>query len=328
MDDFNLNNLPKINVILICGIPGAGKTYLTNLIKNKIEDEILLKEKLNVENLSFDELFLNDQINLHGSETKFELDLTKYNKVRKDYFNCYINTVDQIKNSNKKHILLLDDNFHFKSMRKPFYKNIKELSLKNCYEVSYLEIHLSCSLAYAIKNNSNRKGFNYIPESVIIKMFNNFQFNSFIKDLSIQINPENSNPFNNSDLFFIFQKLINNFKIISDLTLNESLNKLKINKKENKETFIDLLESKIRKITGDLIKANKDLSKEISIKKKEFMLLVKYLITGQCIPPVNSNYSIFNLGCLIEQVKERTYLIDHSSKILDELGEEYIIYIK
>ena len=96
--------LPDINVILLCGVPGVGKTYFTKILEEKFyytKDKI--NSELNIIKFNFDELFLKNSIlfpnsntNIIEAENKFKLNLTNFKKIRKDYFNNFKDKIEEI----------------------------------------------------------------------------------------------------------------------------------------------------------------------------------------------------------------------------------------
>jgi tRNA uridine 5-carbamoylmethylation protein Kti12 len=405
----NISN-KEIFVILLCGIPGVGKTYFTQILKNKFENEEVLKNKDNffTENhnekvynflhiLNFDKILLEkfNQDNISQNcknqneysyeedcerkkillEQKFDLGfiLNNFKNCRKELFERFKNKIDEVINrrssvSNKDFILgqseryfiILDDNFYFKSMRKPFFKyckeiyrkyskiyNLNEINNKTIYspsfdiQISYLEIHFRSKIDYALKLNSNRSGVDKIPDEVILRMSENFQWESFNKHLFYTLNIDSLNSLHEINFTEIISKLEENKNILQEIVkislLESQFKSLSLlNKKENKAKFLDWLEINLRRKIGELIKSFNSnnshnviknssvssslFSKALSEKKKEFLQLIKNLIyksqentSINLNMPLNSPFSkinFFNLNFCLENLKENNYLLE------------------
>ena len=107
-----MDNNTRFIVILICGVPGVGKTYLTNKLNSKLNT---------IDTKTVPIIF--DQIFIQSFDNKEKFDLLKFKESRIKFFEKFRLVVnDMIDNSKQTNIIILDDNFYFKSMRKPFYK--------------------------------------------------------------------------------------------------------------------------------------------------------------------------------------------------------------
>lgn len=406
----------EIFVILLCGVPGVGKSYFTEIFQNKFKNEEDLKTKNNMLNqsqkkhfsnfvhiINFDKLLhekfnhnhslknyieynsessqeLEFQNNSFNYEKKFDLEfiLNNFRNSRKEYFELFQNKIEElIKNdfncydndnnnqfelnyleTSKRHFIVLDDNFYFKSMRKPFFKYCKDKCKKYLrintldqindetinhppfeIQISYLELHFKTIIDYAIKLNSLRSGLNKIPEQVIIRINENFQWHSFNKKLIYTINIDSFNCLRNINFHEIISKLEENKLVLREVVKNSELKtelkSLNIkNKKHKKAKFIEWLEINLRKKIGELIKSfaknyNTNIfqypsessslySKNLSDKKKEFIQIINKLLYIHeessfkiNTPAISStNIDLFNLNVCLENIKENNYMID------------------
>lgn len=268
-------NKIKIYTILICGIPGIGKSFFCE----KFMDYLKGYDKNNAfVYLSFDVI---EQI----SEENF----SRYQEMRDDYNNNYKQEIIKyISNPNKgpNLYLLLDDNFYLKSMRKKIYQNLESIieSYINSVDFYYCEIFLkSNDVAFALKMNKQRK--NKIPEEIIQKMNSVFEYSSpylennnniIVKDI---IDPNSINSFN-------FYEFVGTY-------LDEKC-KLEIKKKEiekeylrknEKAQLIDDIEISLRQSIGEMLRNKKMIlnGKKLSEKKKEYMKKISSLINNNNI---------------------------------------------
>jgi len=141
---------------------------------------------------------------------KYNFESEIYHNSREEFFEIYKLKIVQYLNDfvyfkdnkkSRKLFIIVDDNFYYKSMRKPFYKFLKNLlkeevddNKNSVFQCSYLEIILKCDLNYAKKNNEKRKLIEHIPDIVIKRMFDKMEYESFIKNFVIlfQINTEDN----------------------------------------------------------------------------------------------------------------------------------------
>jgi hypothetical protein len=66
-------------------------------------------------------------------------------------------------------LVLVDDNFYFRSMRKPFFQLAREL------RVGYQLLYLQCGVQVCLRRNRARAEFQRVPESVILTMDSKLQ---------------------------------------------------------------------------------------------------------------------------------------------------------
>ena len=257
----------NIFIILIGGIPAIGKSYLSFKILSEYKDIYDIKY------LNFD---LIENINKDN--------YLQYQQMRNDYLlkiKELLNNTN-IDNNSKPLVIILDDNFFLKSMRKKIYNSIidkilESKSIKNNIKYYFLEILLKPKdLNYCLTINKNRSSNQIIPKDVIVNMNSIFEYNSPYLNknqiIILEINNEESlqnsciikDIFNNKEKYIIKQKE------------NEEKEKIII-EKDNKAKLIDSIEDLVRKEVSEILKSNKNnrkKGKEISIHKKEYMKII------------------------------------------------------
>ena len=270
----------NIFILLIGGIPGIGKSYFANKIS------VELKDTYDIKYLNFD---LLENINKDN--------YLQYQQMRNDYLLKIQDILNNISGTtvnieNKSLLIILDDNFFLKSMRKKIYNAIldKIIQIQNNLLVEnkidiinfyYLEILLKPNdINYCIKMNSLRKINQRIPENIIINMNNMFEYNSPYanKNQTYILNINNEESINNSNLI----KDIFNSKEKYIIKQKEKETKEKnIIEKDNKGKLIDDIEDIIRKEINNILKSNdkyRKKGKEISLYKKEYMKIISNYI--------------------------------------------------
>ena len=269
----------NIFILLIGGIPGIGKSYFANKIS------VELKDSYDIKYLNFD---LLENINKDN--------YLQYQQMRNDYLLKIQDILNNINDTtvtilNKSLLIILDDNFFLKSMRKKIYNAILDkiiqiqnnpiLENKIDIQFYYLEILLKPKdISYCIKMNSLRKINQRIPENIIINMNNMFEYNSPYanKNQTYILNINNEESINNSNLI----KDIFNSKEKYIIKQKEKETKEKnIIEKDNKGKLIDDIEDIIRKEINNILKSNdkyRKKGKEISLYKKEYMKIISIYI--------------------------------------------------
>ena len=307
----------KIFLIVIGGIPGTGKSFLAERICSEY------KNIFDIRYLNFDEI---ENINKDN--------YLQYQQMRNDYLLKVKEIFNSINNNcvlNKSIMIILDDNFFLKSMRKKIYNllidKIIELN-SNIFQFYYLEILLKpFDINYCFKMNLNRENKSQIPENIIINMNNIFEYSSpyanneqvLILDI---INEQSINDnlvkeiFNNKEKYFI------NY-------LNEKKEKEEkiIIKKDEKSKLIDDIEEIIRKEVNELFKRkeeNRKKGKEISIFKKEYMKIlinnIKNMENNETdISDNNNNLSAILKNCIINT----DFNISENQKLIQIIKEDF-----
>ena len=268
----------NIFILLIGGIPGIGKSYFANKIS------VELKDIYDIKYLNFD---LLENINKDN--------YLQYQQMRNDYLlkiQEILNNINDINIKNKSLLIILDDNFFLKSMRKKIYNAILDriiqiqnnLTAENKTEklyFYYLEILLKPKdINYCIKMNSLRNINQRIPDNIILNMNNMFEYNSpyanknqtFILDINNEENLNNPNLI--KDILYSKEKYIIKQK-------EKEIKEKVIIEKDNKIKLIDDIEDIIRKEINAILKNNdtfRKKGKEISLHKKEYMkIIINYI---------------------------------------------------
>ena len=315
------SNKKKIFLIIIGGIPGIGKSFLAERICSEY------KNIFDIRYLNFDKI---ENINKDN--------YLQYQQMRNDYLLKVKEIFNSINNNcvlNKSIMIILDDNFFLKSMRKKIYNllidKIIELN-SNIFQFYYLEILLKpFDINYCFKMNLNRENKSQIPENIIINMNNIFEYSSpyanneqiLILDI---INEQSINDnlvkeiFNNKEKYFI------NY-------LNEKKEKEEkiIIKKDEKSKLIDDIEEIIRKEVNEIFKRNKEnkkKGKEISIYKKEFMkLLINNIknIENNKNEISNNNKDLFDL--LKNNIINKNFNISENQQLIELIKDNFKNYL-
>ncbi|KAF5303970.1 hypothetical protein FQA39_LY01755 [Lamprigera yunnana] len=218
----------RVCVVVLMGLPAAGKTTFVEMLK----EITISKDNYVLHVISYDEIINNCRIN-------FKLDRFAAKEHAKHTCENLINN-----ETHKKHIVVIDDNMYFKSMRYEYYKLARD------YGISFLQVYLRVNLVMAIERNNKREC--KVLDDVIVRMANKFEEprEGWERHLEIDANVHfNDNTF--QQFFIELEECFNNRIIKPTTKSNESvpLNKLQ---------HIDLT---LRKIVH--IKINNDKTKAL-----------------------------------------------------------------
>ncbi|MES1919673.1 hypothetical protein MHBO_001462 [Bonamia ostreae] len=196
-------------VILLIGIPGAGKTSLANKIKSQIKnfDLCRIDETVNVKIISYDsiekELMAQNKFqpnfyqNLNSQKFSNKIDSSILNKPKSNKNNDFSKIWKQTRkkafemfknlNSTSKNIIILDDNFYLFSMRKPF--------IRYCAvtKTPLILIYLKTDFKTAKIRNELRTETESVPEDIIDKMFDKIKINKIEKTNTLIIENNTKN---------------------------------------------------------------------------------------------------------------------------------------
>ena len=310
-------NLKSIFIIIIGGIPAIGKTFLSKQIILELKDEYEIKY------LNFD---YEENINKDN--------YLQYQQMRNDYLLKAKEIFNEFNNISKQNLLIiLDDNFFLKSMRKKIFNSFMDKIIElnsNNYLFYYLEIFLKpYDLNYCLKKNSLRDENNKIPDNIIINMNKIFEYNSpYINNNQVLIidiiNEESINDklikeiFNNKEKYVI--------KYHKNISLKEKI----ITEKNDKAKLIDEIENIIRKEINIILKSNeenKKKGKEISKYKKDYMKIILNNINNFENNKINKEEE--NNLALINEIKN---VIDNDLNIsqnqLELIKDDFKEYLK
>ena len=295
--------------MIIGGVPGVGKSFLSNKICTEYKNIFEIKY------LNFDSI---ENINKDN--------YLQYQQMRNDYLVKIKEIFRDINDFDTKNLLvILDDNFFLKSMRKKIFNTLMDKVIElnsNLIKFYYLEILLKpFDINYCLKMNLNREKTNIIPDNIIVKMNNIFEYNSpYANDSQVLIlNISNEESLNNNKLI---QEIFDNKDkyIIKKKKENEIKEKIKIEKDE-KAKLIDDIEDILRKEVNLIFQKNKEIQKrgkEISSYKKEYMKIILNCIKNfeneKNIDTENKNELLVILkNCIIN----KTFNISQNQQLID-----------
>ena len=314
------SDLKAIFIMIIGGVPGVGKSFLSNKICTEYKNIFEIKY------LNFDSI---ENINKDN--------YLQYQQMRNDYLVKIKEIFRDINDFDTKNLLvILDDNFFLKSMRKKIFNTLMDKVIElnsNLIKFYYLEILLKpFDINYCLKMNLNREKTNIIPDNIIFKMNNIFEYNSpYANDSQVLIlNISNEESLNNNKLI---QEIFNNKDkyIIKKKNENEIKEKIKIEKDE-KAKLIDDIEDILRKEVNLIFQKNKEIQKrgkEISSHKKEYMKIILNCIKNfeneKNIDTENKNELLVILkNCIIN----KTFNISQNQQLIDLIKNDFNNFLK
>lgn len=245
--------MSNICLVILVGIPGAGKTVLSKYISEK-----LLDEKTKIFNISYDDYETKECY-------KTELYKSFRTKIYKEV-ETLVKNLNDCNNliENSRFIIVIDDNMYYRSMRRCYFNLAKQFTTGFC------QIYVECRLEIALRRNKTRNAANFISETVITEMA------SKIEPPTINSSWESYYCYINSEQDYSLQ----DFQIINNLVNKaiESPEKLELtdmDKKYNHASFIHSVDLLLRKCINNLLKEavrnKKHLAIQLVNKKKKII---------------------------------------------------------
>ncbi|KAL9642728.1 hypothetical protein ABK040_009806 [Willaertia magna] len=255
----------SITLMLLCGLPGVGKSTLSQILKEQLSSTHRTSlfsydffEDLKYENQN---TFLPEI----WRETRTEIEL----KVKE----LIISLKKKSHNDGKPNIIILDDNFYYKSMRQTF------VQLCQTYQIGHIQIILrTIDINICLERNRNRD--RKVEDNVIIEMNSKFEYdncssnpNIIFKEFEINYNTKLENVAEE------IISLLNSEKVKPLIDLEKERLLLREESiKINKESFIQNLDQSIRKKIKELMEKQIITSnnmKQISNIKKDILKQAK-----------------------------------------------------
>jgi O-phosphoseryl-tRNA(Sec) kinase len=253
----------------LCGIPASGKsTFCQNLLNstNQLNFSIIW--------INFDDYL---KLNFDSLET---LDRKEYKCARESLLKslCELiadlkessvqipqnNLLPSLKNfifSNDRFLILLDDNFFYKSMR------YKVLQISRKFRTGYFEIYFDCDLGTALSRNSKR--FPKVPDEIIKKMFEKFEKPKTTFIVNSEENQEN-----------YFEKIKQRF--LEAIENSETVQETKIVETEINQNQIHQIDLILRKEISRIIQENKEetddlktLANSLNERRKQLLIDIR-----------------------------------------------------
>ena len=167
----------KVCVLLLCGLPGAGKSTLARKLKHFVE---LLtpstRRSAQVSVVCFDDV--GDQVaKRECGKDEYEPAVWKsgrieaLSKLESELCTSTSTLAAEQKENEKesKQLVIVDDNMQLRSMRREVY------ILARKYRTDFVILHLAVSLPEALKRNAGREREGRVPEHVLHKMHSSFE---------------------------------------------------------------------------------------------------------------------------------------------------------
>ena len=142
-----------VTIVLICGIPGAGKSYFA---KRLIEHLRLEKYSITCSYLNFDEYLPTHD---NWDESTFYLSRV----------NCFAKLNSIICDDSPKQCIIVDDNMYLHSMRRQIY------IISRKHRMNRFVLWVNTDIAVALERNIQRDETSKVDERTIIKMHSQFE---------------------------------------------------------------------------------------------------------------------------------------------------------
>jgi len=195
-------------IILVCGLPGVGKSSICRILLKKLSDIV---SSLNgcLAHVEFDDIFRRLQTSSEAysshmtssiSSETFDSILWKHSRrIAFEYVENLIKDLSPAPSTQPSqfdcHFIIVDDNFFYKSMRVPFFR------LAQKYGCRYMLLYITASLERILTNNRKRPPDRRVPDSIIREMSRKFEKPRLFKQQEIQARAKSPTESNESDVF-------------------------------------------------------------------------------------------------------------------------------
>jgi len=306
------------SLVILIGLPGSGKSTFAKILQEKLKGNCVV-------HFEYDQLIPLEQQKQFASEKSSDTAAQSWKQERKfilDNIDNYLNgnqvltfKPTSINRERDSHVLIIDDNNYYGSMRHEYYQIARK------HQIGFCQFYLNAEIELAKSLNESRDESKRIPEEVIEKMAEKL---------------ETPDPLKNSWEQFSFQIPVKNIESLKDylemsanmieMTLKNPVKPLE-DKTEEKEkdrakctaSVIHQADKCLRKIVSDKIceirKSDENQKKEdIQIKAKHFNAkkdeLLEDLKTGFTTLPTNV---VTGIG------KKQPDAVDNLKTVINEL---------
>ena len=165
-------------VLLMCGLPGSGKSTLVRRLKLSSMDydkiQVIDYDHIATE---IEQSTATQQSSHHPAQEQIIFgsnDLEAWRQSRIDALHKLKDTLQSHFTSdvitNKSLLVVMDDNFHLKSMRREIFRSCQEVSADHKSTIGFVTLFVSTPLEVCIERNKQREGKHRVPDAVIQKM--------------------------------------------------------------------------------------------------------------------------------------------------------------
>lgn len=172
----------ETRIIILVGLPGSGKSYLSREMKNYYTKS---HSSMEVQVIEYDQI--TKSLNRKSKNEKANIDVKNWlddvdawRETRSHALHLLEKHLHEMKrraidgNLIPQSVVIMDDNFYLRSMRREVYKICQDF-VSNCPDVmgkiGFVFVHVDTNVQQCIVNNEMRKNTDeYIPQETIIKM--------------------------------------------------------------------------------------------------------------------------------------------------------------
>ena len=266
----------KIYVILTCGIPASGKsTFTSNFSKYITSKEP--HQSFQVDNITIIEydsitesIFIEaNKDNKHQNKNNTEKILEAWKSSRIKAFEELEDKLSKLESTNQTNVILLDDNFYLRSMRRELYRKCQERcsdnqSVSYYFSVIYFAID---DVSTCIQRNESRNADNIvrcIPDEVIYRM------NDKLEAPSLDNNWEYPFIISNTNSESLFDQMLHHMNTIPPVKqkVEPNIEQIENDRKITQANMMHSIDMHLRYFVKSVCGLNRRLGKDVNSIRK------------------------------------------------------------
>lgn len=265
--------MSNICLLVLIGLPGAGKSYFCKYLQHCATSEI------DITHVSFDQI-------------ENEIGRNTYKGLRINIQDRIVTLLQNKTKDKAKSIVLIDDNMYYRSMRRSYYNLAKQ------FGIGYCQIYVVCSVDIAMERNNSRS--DKVPQEVIQVMATKLEPPGDNNWEKYSCKLYSDREYSEKDLTQIWDTI--QLAMKNPVQAEEPLPII-----EQPASFIHEIDLLLRKIIGQKLRTviqngNKKIvescSKELMCKKKD---ILNGLRTGEIILEYKDSVELENILCSLLQ---------------------------
>jgi len=306
-------------LVILMGLPGSGKSTFAKILQENLKRHCVLQ-------IEYDQLIPIEQQKQFASEidTSCSSDAQNWKQERKsilENIDSYLNgdqvstfKPNSINREENSHVLIIDDNNYYGSMRYEYYQIARK------HQIGFCQFYLDAEVDLAKSLNKSRDESKRIPEEVIEKMASKLEAPDPLKNsweqFSFQIpvkNIENLKDYLEMSLNMIEMTLENPVKPLEDKTEEKDKDRAKCT-----ASVIHQTDKCLRKIVGEKIRETRKIE---NIKKEDVQIKANHFNSkkDELLEDLKTGFTTLPANIVTGIGKKEPNAVDNLKTVISEL---------